>query len=74
MSMNPGATTRFVASTRSVAGAAAEVADGGDAVAGDRHVGAKPRRARAVDKAAAGNQHVVWRRGLCKWRGQPERR
>ncbi len=36
-----------------------QVADGGDAVAADRDIGAKPRRARAIDDAAVGEDEVV---------------
>ena len=39
--------------------ARAEVADGGDAIAGDGQVGAHPRRAGAVDEPAADQDHVV---------------
>ena len=62
MSMKPGATTRPVTSTRVRRRRTAEVADGGDAVAGDGQVGPHPRRAGAVDKAAAGQNDVIGRR------------
>ena len=56
--MKPGATTRFVASTVVARRATGQLADRGDAVAGDADVAAKPRRTGAVDDAAAGNQQV----------------
>ena len=42
-----------------VGGVALEIADGGDASAGDGHIGVKARRARAVDDGTASDQQVM---------------
>ena len=40
-----------------------QLADGDNAIAGDGHVGGDPRRAGAIEHAAAANQDVVLLRG-----------
>ena len=39
-------------------GRAGQLADGGDPVAGDGHIGRRARAARAVDDGAAGKQQI----------------
>ena len=51
-----------LASMRTPAGALPKSPDRGDAIPANADIGEKPRRARAIHHAGAGNDHVVGRR------------